>query len=134
MSQANAPAPGASGVPGQPAGLGRRAGAIIIDWAASSLLSLLIFRGATYGSPESSFGILGIFALEVIVLTWLTTASFGQRILGICVLTVYGGRLSLWRVALRTLLICLVIPAVVYDSDGRGLHDRIVGSRVFRKS
>jgi hypothetical protein len=48
------------------------------------------------------------------------------------VLTVYGGRLSLWRVALRTLLICLVIPAVVYDSDGRGLHDRIVGSRVFR--
>ena len=117
-----------------PAGLGRRAGAIVIDWAASTLLSLVIFRGATYGSPESSFGILGIFAVEVIVLTWLTTASFGQRIVGICVLTVYGGRLSLWRVALRTLLICLVIPAVVYDSDGRGLHDRIVGSRVFRKS
>jgi uncharacterized RDD family membrane protein YckC len=134
MSQANLPAPGASGVPGPPAGLGRRAGAIAIDWTASVLLSLLIFRGATYGSPESSFGILGIFALEVIVLTWLTTASFGQRIVGICVLTVYGGRLALWQVALRTVLICLVIPAVVYDSDGRGLHDRIVGSRVFRKS
>lgn len=131
MSQTGSAASSASGVPGLPAGLGRRAGAIAIDWAASALLSLLIFRGATYGSPESSFGILGIFALEVIVLTWLTTASFGQRILGICVLTVTGGRLSLPRVALRTLLICLVIPAVVYDSDGRGLHDRIVGSRVF---
>ncbi len=134
MSQANSSAPGVPGVPGPPAGLGRRAGAIAIDWVASTLLSLLIFRGVTYGSPESGFGILGIFALEVIVLTWLSTASFGQRILGICVLAVDGARLSLWRVALRTLLICLVIPAVVYDSDGRGLHDRIVGSRVFRTS
>jgi hypothetical protein len=33
---------------------------------------------------------------------------------------------------LRTLLILLVIPALVMDSDGRGLHDRIVGSRVIR--
>jgi uncharacterized RDD family membrane protein YckC len=107
-------------------------GAIALDWAASTLLSLVVFRGVTYGSPESGFGILSIFALEVIVLTWLTAASFGQRILGICVLTVNGGRLSLWRVALRTLLICLVVPAVVYDNEGRGLHDRIVGSRVFR--
>jgi len=132
MSQANSAVTSDSGVPGPPAGLGRRAGAIAIDWAASSLLSLVVFRQVEYGSPESGFGILSIFALEVIVLTWLTTASFGQRILGLSVLTVSGGRLSLWRVALRTLLICLVIPAVVYDSDGRGLHDRVVGSRVFR--
>ncbi len=132
MSQANSQATAAPGVPGPPAGLGRRAGAIVIDWAASTLLSLEVFRGVTYGSAESGFGILSIFALEVIVLTWLSTASFGQRILGICVLTVDGGRLALWRVALRTLLICLVIPAVVYDNDGRGLHDRIVGSRVFK--
>ena len=131
MSQANSSAPGVPGIPGPPAGLGRRAGAIILDWVASSLLFLLVLRGATYGSPESGFGILSIFALEVIVLTWLTAASFGQRILRICVLRVDGGRLSLWRVALRTLLICLVIPAVVYDNDGRGLHDRVVGSRVF---
>ena len=131
MSQANSQAPVVSGVPGPPAGLGRRAGAIVIDWAASTLLTLVVFRNVTYPSNESAFATLSIFALEVIVLTWLTTASFGQRILGICVLAVDGSRLALWRVALRTLLICLVIPAVVYDSDGRGLHDRVVGSRVF---
>jgi hypothetical protein len=33
---------------------------------------------------------------------------------------------------LRTLLILLVIPAVVYDNEGRGLHDRIVGSAVMQ--
>ncbi len=43
-----------------------------------------------------------------------------------------GGRLGLGRVALRTVLICLVIPAVVIDSYGRGLHDRAVGSVVVR--
>jgi hypothetical protein len=97
------------------------------------LLTVVVFRNLTYPSNEFGFTTLAIFALEVIILTWLTTASFGQRILGICVLTVYGTRLSLWRVALRTLLICLVIPAVVYDNEGRGLHDRVVGSRVFLK-
>jgi hypothetical protein len=40
--------------------------------------------------------------------------------------------LSLGRVVLRTLLICLVIPALVLDSDGRGLHDRAVDSVVLR--
>ncbi len=43
-----------------------------------------------------------------------------------------GSRLGLGRVALRTLLICLVIPAVVIDPSGRGLHDRAVGSVALR--
>ncbi len=119
-------------VPGEVAGLGRRVVALFIDWFASILLSRLLFSQVAYGSAESSFAILSIFALEVIVLTWLTGASFGQRIMGISVIEVTGGRLALWRVALRTVLICLVIPAVVYDPQGRGLHDRAVGSVVVR--
>ena len=33
---------------------------------------------------------------------------------------------------LRTVLICLVIPPLVWDSDGRGLHDRAVNTVVVR--
>jgi uncharacterized RDD family membrane protein YckC len=33
---------------------------------------------------------------------------------------------------LRTFLIALVIPAVVTDKDGRGLHDRITKTVVMR--
>jgi len=62
------------------------------------------------------------------LLTWFVAASFGQRVLGIEVIGIDGQRLMLWRIALRTLLICLVIPAVIFDSQGRGLHDRTVGS------
>ena len=56
-------------------------------------------------------------------------ASFGQRVLGLRVVRTNGGPLGLWRSVLRTVLLCLVIPAIVID-DGRGLHDRAVDSIV----
>ncbi len=43
-----------------------------------------------------------------------------------------GGPVGLARAALRTVLLCLVIPAVVWDRDGRGLHDRAAGTAVVR--
>lgn len=119
-------------IPGEVAGLGRRLAALAVDWLVSIGVSLLLFRDVEYGSLESSVAILLIFAAELILLTWLTGASFGQRILGIQVVRMDGGRLGLGRVALRTLLICLVVPAVVIDAYGRGLHDRAVGSVVVR--
>ena len=120
--------------PGPVAGFGRRLGAIAIDWLVAVGMALLLFRSAAYGSAESQIATMSLFALEVIVLTWLTGASFGQRILGLVVLRTDGSRVGLWRVVLRTLLICLVIPAVVLDSDGRGLHDRAVDSVVVHPS
>lgn len=117
-------------MPGEVADLWRRLGALAIDWLASLLIARLAFSGLGYLSDEYSFGVLAVFAAEVIILTWLTGSSFGQRIVGIRVVRLDGGRLALWRIALRTALICLVIPAVVYDSNGRGLHDRAVGSVV----
>jgi uncharacterized RDD family membrane protein YckC len=117
-------------IPGEVAGLGRRVAALGIDWLVSIGISLLLFRDVAYGSLESSVAILLIFAAEVILLTWLTGSSFGQRIVGIQVMRMDGGRLGLGRVTLRTVLICLVIPAVVIDAYGRGLHDRAVGSVV----
>lgn len=119
-------------IPGEVVGLGRRLVALAIDWLVAIGVSLLLFRDVAYGSLESSVAILMIFAAELILLTWLTGSSFGQRILGVQVVRMDGGRLGLGRVVLRTALICLVIPAVVIDSNGRGLHDRAVGSVVVR--
>lgn len=115
--------------PGQSSGLGRRAVAIALDWLIALLLARLI-PGAEYGTSDYALATLVIFAVEIIVLTWLTGSSFGQRIMGIAVVSQAGGRLSLWRIVVRTVLICLVIPALVYDSQRRGLQDLAVGSRV----
>ena len=116
----------------QRAWFGRRVVAFLIDWFASLLVALAAFPQFRYGTNESMLMTLAIFVLEVTVLTWLTGASFGQRLVGLRVISIHGGRLPLWRVFVRTLLICLVIPAVVYDNQGRGLHDRVAASVVVR--
>ncbi len=119
----------------EPAGLLRRVGAILVDWLASMLVVRLIFSSLPYPGNEFALATLIVFFAEVTLFTWLTGSSFGQRIFGIAVIREGGGRLGLLSFALRTLLICLVIPAVVYDSAGRGLQDKAVGSRVvIRKS
>ena len=90
------------------------------------------FRGAPSpdgmltGPARPSLGALTM--AEELVAGLPPSASFGQRLLGVSVVGMDGGRLALWRVFVRTLLICLIIPAVVYDNTGRGLHDRAVGS------
>ena len=113
--------------------MGRRAAGIALDWVVALLLARLV-PGAVYGSGDYALTTLAIFAVEIIVLTWLTGSSFGQRIVGIAVVSAAGGRLSLWRIAVRTALICIVIPALVYDSQRRGLQDLAVGSRVVMRT
>lgn len=113
-----------------PAGLGRRLGGIAIDWAASYVIAVAIYG---FGADGVGLTTLLIFAFETIALTWLITGSFGNTIVGVQILSVSGARLPLWRIALRTLLLCLVIPAVVMDSSGRGWHDRAAGSQAFRR-
>jgi hypothetical protein len=45
-----------------------------------------------------------------------------------CVSTADGGAIGLPRALVRALLLALVIPAMISDSTGRGLHDRAAGS------
>ena len=116
------------------AGFGRRLAALTIDWIVAILGARLFFRELTYGSNEFGFAVLAVFFAEVTLLTWLLGSSFGQLVLRVRVVRMNGSRLGLPRAALRTLLLCLVIPAVVIDSTGRGLHDRASGSRTIRIS
>lgn len=116
------------------AGFGRRLAALSIDWFASLGVAVLVFRQYAYGSADSMISTVVVFYAEIVLFTFLLGASFGQKILGLRVVSVQGGRLPLWRIAARTFLILLVIPALVLESDGRGLHDRLVGSQVVRVS
>lgn len=115
------------------AALGRRVVALALDWLACSLVSRLVAPAIDWGTQASGALVLLIFFLEVTVLTWLTGASFGQRLVGLSVIGLDPGILRrLLGAAVRTLLICLVIPAVIMDQQGRGLHDRAVGTYVVR--
>ena len=111
--------------PGSLASLGRRLAALGVDWAAANLVTAFVVAGRfPYGTPAFNLIALGIFAVEVFVLTWLAGASFGQRLLHIGVVSLDRGRVPCPRALLRTVLICLAVPALIWDRDGRGLHDR----------
>jgi len=114
--------------PGSIPNVGRRVVALLLDWFAAILVTLLIFPGLTYGESDFSLAVLGVFAFEVWILTWLTGSSFGQRLLRLQVVAVRGKRLGAISTAVRTALICLVIPPLVWDQDTRGLQDKAARS------
>ncbi|MCB0915566.1 MAG: RDD family protein [Actinobacteria bacterium] len=115
--------------PGSVAPMGRRVVALIVDWLASMLVARLLFGG---DGQDLSLETLAVFALMTMVLLSFGGASFGQRLMGLRVVSVTGGAVSIPRVVLRTLLLCLVVPAVVWDRDQRGLHDQAAKSVVVR--
>ena len=110
--------------PGSVAGFGPRLVAYLIDAAACTLIA--------YGLLRDQGWTLAIFALEVAVLTWLASGSAGQLVHGLRVVRLDGRPVGLPRAQLRTLLLCLLVPAVIWDRDGRGLHDKAVGTVVVR--
>ena len=109
--------------PGSMAKIGRRLIAICIDWAASSIIALALF-GGDYFHPEYNSIIVLIFALEQWILVATLGFSFGHRLVGIRVRKIDGTFVGFWASLIRIGLILLIIPATIWDSDNRGLHDK----------
>ncbi|PZH02061.1 RDD family protein [Streptomyces sp. NTH33] len=105
---------------------GRRLGALAVDWALCLLVADgLITRG--YSQATGNWALLVFLALGI-----LTVGSVGftpgKRLFGLRVLALGTGRVQPLRAVLRTVLLCLAIPALIWDRDGRGLHDRLAGT------
>jgi uncharacterized RDD family membrane protein YckC len=107
----------------------QRAGALMIDWVASSLVAAAILGGFD-GKAYQRLPLL-VFWAESSIGVALTGASFGQKVLRLSVHQLDGRPLSLFRAFQRQLLVCLVIPPLVFREDGRGLHDLWTNSAVF---
>ena len=109
--------------PGSIARPGRRLAALAVDWG----LCLLIAYGLLtdgYGQATGNWALLLFFVLGVLT---VGTVGFtpGKRLLGLRVVAEGGGRPNPLRVLLRTALLCVAVPALIWDRDGRGLHDRL---------
>lgn len=115
---------------GSVSGFGRRIGAILIDW----LICVWAIAQGLLGVPpaEAAWAGLLIFAVENILLVGTIGMTFGMRLMNIRVVALDGGRPGVPGVLIRTLLLCLAVPALVWDRDNRGLHDRAAGTVVVR--
>lgn len=104
--------------------LGRRIGALFLDYGAAYLIS-----GFFGWDP---LAILAIFAAIQLVFIPTLQGSPGHRIFGLRLVRVDGAWTGLWRPIVRTALLIVVIPAVIWDADQRGLHDRAAGTVLLR--
>jgi uncharacterized RDD family membrane protein YckC len=114
---------------GSVAGFGRRFVALLIDWIVCVLIASALTRHAAFDGrdPVNPAWPVLVLAVEYIVLLGTVGTTLGMRLLGIGVRRLDGGRVAWLWVIVRTLLLILVIPAVVYDRDQRGLHDKAAG-------
>lgn len=108
---------------------GRRIGGIAADWAIAMALSLLL---APYNSLAYSFYTLAVFALLQVIAIASVGGSIGHRVFGMRLIGLDGQKPALWRVLVRTLLLIVVVPALVWDSDQRGFHDKVAGTVLIR--
>src|SRR5689334_19343954 len=109
--------------PGSIARPGRRLGALAVDWA---LCVLIAYRLITHGySPATSNWALLVFLVLSVLTVGTVGFTPGKRLFGIRVVAVNSGRVQPLRSLVRTILLCLTVPALIWDRDGRGLHDRL---------
>ncbi|MEU8955682.1 RDD family protein [Streptomyces sp. NPDC048518] len=109
--------------PGAIARPGRRIGALAVDWG----LCMVIAYGLFARGDQQAMGnwALGIFFVVSLLTVGTVGCTPGKALFRLRVIAEGGGRLALGWVLVRSVLLCLVIPALIWDRDGRGLHDRL---------
>jgi uncharacterized RDD family membrane protein YckC len=115
--------------PGSLASFGNRVLAFLVDAIAAALVAGL------FTAPElpGNWALVAFAAVTVVSLV-----AFGQtpgmHLLGLRIAHPRPGqRLAVWRAVVRTALLCLLVPALIVDADGRGMHDRLTDTAVVRE-
>ena len=73
-----------------------------------------------------------IFAIMQVVFLPTLGGSIGHRVFGLRLILLTGGWVGVWRPLVRTALLVIVVPALVWDSDQRGFHDKVAGTILIR--
>lgn len=116
-------------MPVEPAALGRRFLALMVDW----VLCLLIgaFIGRLTGSQPWQAPV--VLVLEYTLFIGVFAQTPGMALLKLtCVSTADGGPIGIARAFVRAVLLALLIPALIMTKDQRGLHDRAAHSIVVK--
>ena len=117
---------------GSVASMGARVGAFLIDIVLSALVAWWIT------APEAPRNTsLLVWAVMTVVTVALFGITPGQAALGIRVVPLDPDKsrmrsfVGLWAIP-RTALIFLIVPPLLLDANGRGLHDRLCRTVVLR--
>jgi uncharacterized RDD family membrane protein YckC len=115
--------------PGSLATFSSRIAAFLVDAVGAALVAGLF----TAPHLPGNWSLVAFASITVLTLV-LVGQTPGMRLLGLRLAHPprQGERLALWRAVVRTALLCVLVPALVVDVDGRGLHDRLTDTAVVR--
>jgi hypothetical protein len=108
---------------------GRRLLGISIDWIASYAITLGFFAGSG-GFLERSRGaggtVLIVLFFQYLLLVATGGSSFGHRLVGFKVVRFSdGGAATPIQSLIRTVLLVVIITAITFDENGRGINERL---------
>jgi hypothetical protein len=116
--------------PGSVGRVGRRIAALAIDQVIAVGVAFSIFNYTFLN--YSGFVVSGVFVLLQIVFIPTIGGSIGHRLTGLRMITLTAGWTGPWRPIVRSVLLGFAIPALVWDSDQRGFHDKVAGTVLIR--
>ena len=93
------------------------------------MVASFFLPGGAANSGWTSYAPLAVVYVLVVPLVGQTP---GMRLLGLRLVSTTGDPVPLPRAVLRFALLALLLPAVIVDPDGRGLHDKAAGTVVVR--
>jgi uncharacterized RDD family membrane protein YckC len=113
-------------------GQGRRMLGLLIDWAFCYFITWGFFAEPGTGAftPIVYFLYLG----QYLFFTILGGATPGHRFVGLRIVRFSDGQLPTPKQALiRTALLAIVVTAITFDQNGRGINERFSGTVLTRK-
>ena len=122
--------------PGSLAATGPRLLAFIVDAVASGLIAALFVphhAGDTLAERLPASWSLIPFAIDYVVGVLVAGRTLGMYLTGLRVVRVSADvAVDPLRIIGRTALLLLFVPALIFDRDNRGLHDRLTDTAVVR--
>jgi uncharacterized RDD family membrane protein YckC len=122
--------------PGSAAAFSTRLVAFAVDALGAGLVARLIDPIDDTGTVDGSAGLMPVVVLAVVTILGLLLVGQtpGMRLMRLRVMRLDSpdGPPGLVPAALRTALLVLLLPALIADRDGRGLHDKAAGTVVVR--
>ena len=112
-------------------GQGRRMLGLLIDWALCYFITWGFFADPGTGAftPIVYFLYLG----QYLFFSILGGATPGHRIVGLKIVRFFDGQMPTPKQALiRTALLAIVVTAITFDENGRGINERLSGTVLIR--
>lgn len=111
----------------------RRLAALTFDWLTAYLIASALFRTSEPLATVDPWFITLVFWVTQVAAIAALDGSPGHLLFGLRVLRLDGtNRIGFLKAITRSSLLCLLIPALIWDADGRGLHDKAAATALVR--